>query len=244
MAQNHKPNPGTRGPFPLPPSQPPEVHPKERERVAQLIANGKSGNALDLCKEIHHRRQSADSEALLLDAYDARLRTLLGERNLEFGGQESHGTRQGSLPLGHAGRLEEWSAVLAARRGDLDALLAPLNDPSLPPEKHAAISALIRRDAVDLRALSGCSVLAPDHPLRTAAAALAKAFDAVTSGPVEEEALGLPEVSRQSPLAPWKMLVRAIAQYYRRDDAMCEKYLTAVESEFRRRPAPRRPSVP
>src|SRR5205085_3068858 len=55
--------------------------------------------------------------------------------------------------------------------------------------------------------------------------------EAVTSGPVAEEALALPEVSRQSPLAPWKLLVRAIAAYYRRDDALCEKYIAAIEPD-------------
>jgi hypothetical protein len=211
----------------MPATEAPEVHLKERERVVQLIADGQSGKALDLCKEIHQRRQSGDSEALLLDAYGARLRTLL-ERNLEFEAKKLLDLVRDRYPSA-AGRLPEWNALFAARRGDLDALLAPLNDPSSPPERHAAIAATIRRDVVDLRALSGCHVLAPDHPLRTAAAALANAFDAVTSGPVAEEALALPEVSRQSPLAPWKMLIRAIAAWYRHDDALCEKYLAALE---------------
>ncbi|HEV3201580.1 MAG TPA: hypothetical protein VGZ73_26960 [Bryobacteraceae bacterium] len=197
--------------------------------MAQLIAAGKSGKALDLCKDIHHRRQSADSEALLLEAYGARFRTLL-ERNLEFEAKNLVALVSDRYPAAIS-RLAEWNSVLAARQGDLNALLAPLNNPSLPPERHAAISAAVRRDVVDLPALAGCRVLTPEHPLRIAAAALSKAFDAVTSGPVAEETLALLEVSRQNPLAPWKMLVRAIAQYYRRDDAMCEKYLDAVESD-------------
>jgi hypothetical protein len=67
--------------------------------------------------------------------------------------------------------------------------------------------------------------------LRVAAAALWKAFEAVTSGPVAEEALSLPEVSRQNPLAPWKMLIRAIGAYYRRDAAQCEKFLAAIDPD-------------
>jgi hypothetical protein len=57
-------------------------HPKERERVEQFIAAGKSGPALDLAKEIHRRCHSAASEALLLDAYGARVSWLV-ERKLD-----------------------------------------------------------------------------------------------------------------------------------------------------------------
>jgi hypothetical protein len=227
MAQNPKPSAGITTGFSLPNSQPPEVHPQEREKVAQLIAGGNTGKALDLCKDIHHRRQSADSEALLLDAYSARFRTLL-ERGLEFDAKKLMELVRDRYPSA-VDRLAEWNAVLAARRGDLDAMLLPLNDRSLPKEKQDAIAAAIRRDVVDLHALSQCRVLAPEHPVRTAATALAKAFDAVTSRPVAEDALALAEVARQSPLAPWKMLVRAIAAYYRHDDALAEKYLAAVE---------------
>ncbi|MBZ5623618.1 MAG: hypothetical protein LAQ69_33575 [Acidobacteriia bacterium] len=197
--------------------------------MKQLIADDKSGRAVDLAKDVHHRRQSPDSEALLLDAYGARIRSLMG-RNLEREAKALVDLVRERFPSARD-RMAEWTSVFAARQGDLDALLAPLNDASLLPERHAAIAAVIRHDAVDLRALAACRTLAPEHPLRTAADALWKAFEAVTSGPVAEEALALPEVSRQSPLAPWKMLVRAIAAYYRREDALCEKYLAAVEPQ-------------
>ena len=62
-----------------------------------------------------------------------------------------------------------------------------------------------------------------------AAAAVVSALDAVTRGPVAAESLALPEVSRQSPMAPWKMLIRAIQAFYNDEDALCEKYLAAVE---------------
>ena len=59
--------------------------------------------------------------------------------------------------------------------------------------------------------------------------ALVAALDAVTRGPVAAESVALPEISRQSPLAPWKMLIRAIQAFYGNEDALCEKYLAAVE---------------
>ena len=66
--------------------QPADIHPKERERVSQLIALNKSGLALDFAKDIHKRCPSAASEGLLLDAYGARLASLV-ERGARFRGQ-------------------------------------------------------------------------------------------------------------------------------------------------------------
>ncbi len=228
MSQDHKPNSESQLRFPFPPSQPPTVNPKEREQVTRLIASGKTRNAVDLSKQIHHRRQSADSEALLVDAYRARFQTLV-DRKMEYEARQLMEMVAATYPSARD-RLPEWSALLAARQGNLDALIAPLNDPALPSDRQAAIAAEIRRHA-DLHALAECPALAADHPLRVAAAALWNAFNAVTTGPVAEEALSLLEVSRHSPLAPWKMLVRAIAAYYRHEDALCEKLLAAVGAD-------------
>ncbi len=46
-----------------------------------------------------------------------------------------------------------------------------------------------------------------------------------------DSALALPEVPHRSPLAPWKLLLRAIAAFYRREDALCEKCLAAIEPD-------------
>jgi hypothetical protein len=229
MSQNYKPNqvkPVQSALFELPLA---EVHPKERERVEQLIAGARSGPAVDFAKDVHKRRQSAASEALLLDAYGARISSLL-ERSLDKEAKAIMDLVLERYPSARQ-RSEAWNAAFAARRGDLDALLEPLNDPGLPPDKHAAIAALVRRDVVDLRALAECRALAAEHPLRTAAAALHKAFEAVTSGPVTDDPLALPEVSRHSPLASWKLLVRAIAAFYRRDDRLCQQCLAAIEAD-------------
>jgi len=229
MSRNYKPNRDSVAQAPLFELPPADVHPKERERVEQLIAAGKSGPALDIAKDIHKRRHSDASEALLLDAYGARLASLV-ERKLDRDAKALMDLVRERYPAARE-RLREWNATLAARNGDLSVLLEPLNDSSLTAEKQAAIAGQVRRDVLDLRALAECQTLAPGHPLRAAATALRAAFDAVTSGPVTDEALALPEVSRQSPLAPWKMLVRAIAAFYRRDEALCEKLLAAIEPE-------------
>jgi hypothetical protein len=116
----------------------------------------------------------------------------------------------------HAARLEE--------------LVRPLNDPELAAERRASIEAAVAREG-DLAALAECAALPPEHPLRKAASALQGAFLAVTAGPVGEEAVELAAVSHRSPLAPWKLLVRAIACFYRGEDEACRRYLGAIKPE-------------
>src|ERR1039457_6416169 len=106
----------------------------------------------------------------------------------------------------------------------MEGLLELLADASLPAEKRAALETRIRCDADDPARIARCDALPPEHPLRVAAGAVVRALGAVTSGPVAAESLALPEISRQSPLAPWKMMLRAIHAFYAHEDALCEKY--------------------
>lgn len=122
-------------------------------------------------------------------------------------------------------------ARLSGASGDLTQLVAPLVDQSCSAEQRAAIEQIIRQDVTDLAALACCSALPAEHALRAAAAAVAKAFEAVTSGPVDEQCLALPQVARRSPLAPWKMLIRAIALFYRQDNGGCRRCLDAIDAQ-------------
>src|SRR3954447_5036245 len=84
MSHNDKPGRGS-SPKPTPFAiSPADVHldvdPRERERVAQLIALNKSRQALDVAKDLHERCPTATSEALLLDAYGARFASLIKRR--------------------------------------------------------------------------------------------------------------------------------------------------------------------
>jgi hypothetical protein len=200
---------------------------REGAQVAQLIANGKSALAVDIAKEVHKRLGSEASEALLLDAYAARIRSL-AERNLVAEAKALLDLVHGRYTSART-RLREFTDAGGVRRDELAKLVTPLADPSLAPEQRAGIEKAVRATVTDLAALAACEALPAHHALRMAANALARAFAAVTTGPVAEEALALAEVSRQSPLAPWKMLVRAIAAFYRGDDALSLKYADAVD---------------
>lgn len=189
--------------------------------VRQLIANGKHKVAVETAKEIHKAQATAASEALLVDAYAARIQSLI-DQNL---------AAEAKALLELVCERYPSSRERLNRRNQLDELVRPLNDPELSAERRADIETAVAREAVDIAALAECAVLPSEHPLRQAASALQRAFLAVTEGPVGEEAVELPEVSRRSPLAPWKMLVRAIACFYREEDEACRQYLESIRPE-------------
>jgi hypothetical protein len=200
--------------------------PREEE-VRRLLAKGKTKAAVELAKEIHKHCGRPESEALLADAYAARIRSLQ-EAGLTKEAKELFELAQERYP-GSAARLAHAAVLVSASKGDLEGLLRPLSDPALPLETRRAIENFVKNEVSDLNALAQCVALAADHPLRTAAAALAKAFAAVTTGPVEDQVLALPEISHRGALAPWKMLVRAIAYFYRHDDRACERSLGFID---------------
>jgi hypothetical protein len=131
------------------------------------------------------------------------------------------------FPAAHAA-FEDLAFELRAGGGGLDELVRPLQDPHLAQPVREKIETLIRQRVHDLSALAQVSSLPSTHPLREGAAALVLALQAVTSGPVEEAALLLPQISRRSPLASWKALVHAIASFYRAEDESCSKWLQAI----------------
>ena len=183
--------------------------------------------AVDLAKQCHKDTGTEESEAVLKEAYTARILEILDKGHafeakslLDLVWERYHWPD-------HA--FAEINAVICARCGNIDDLVAPLNDPSTSKETRAAVEKIIKRDLTDLYALAGSNALPPDHPLKIEAQAAARAFGAVTAGPVDDEALALSGIPRKSPLAPWKMLIRALAGFYRYDDVQCERYLEAVD---------------
>jgi hypothetical protein len=197
--------------------------------VRQLIANGKFRTALDNAKEFHKAQHTSASEGLLLDAYMARIQSLL-DQNLALEAKSLLDLVRERFPSA-AERLDALKAAASAHSGDLAGLLQPLNDPELNAERRAAIEQAVQTQVTDLTALAGCAAVPPEHTLRQAAAALDRAFNAVTSGPVTEDQIALPEVSHRSPLAPWKLLIRAIACLHRGEDEACREYLALIKPE-------------
>lgn len=196
-------------------------------QVRRYIAQGDTKSAVKRAKRVHSGSDTADSEALLLEAYEARVdgmwkRGLAVEAN----------SLVGMLETAYASAKARFRATrlrLAAAAGDVEQLAGVLNDPQLSPQRRLTAEDAIRRELTDLSALARCDALGADHPLRGAAQALVEAMEAVTRGPAPDADVALPEVSRRSPLAAWKPLVRAIACFHRHDDAACARFLDAID---------------
>ena len=209
------------------PAAPPSLATDPDAAVRALLAKGDTKQAVERAKEHHKRLPTDASQALLVEAYVARIGSL-SERGLAAEAKALTDVVWERFPSARAS-LADLRAGTSARVGRVDDLLRPLADPALPAEKRAAIEETLRTQVSDPAAIAECEVLPPDHPLRLAAAAVSQALSRVTQGPVDDEQLALPEVSRKGPLAPWKVLVRAIAALHRRDDAACEAFLSALE---------------
>jgi hypothetical protein len=135
------------------------------KEVRALLARGSTKPAVELAKQIHKHFSTPASEALLVDAYAARIRSLLkiglateAKALLDLVRERYPSAKEKLLGIG---------VVVASSQSSLDELLAPLNDPALPLERRLAIEAAIKRQVTDLSALAQCPALASDHPLRT-----------------------------------------------------------------------------
>jgi hypothetical protein len=197
--------------------------------VRAMLARGSTKPALEQAKKIHKQFGTPASEALLLDAYVARIHSLL-EHGLTVEAKALLELVQERYPCAKD-RVADIGVKVAIRQGSWGNVVAALDSPDIREEQRAAVERAIKCQLTDLAALAECAALAPQHPLRASATALKKAFEAVTNGPVAEEALRLPEVSHRGPLGPWKTLVRAIAYFYRQDDAACERCLAAIDAD-------------
>jgi tetratricopeptide (TPR) repeat protein len=208
------------------PVEPPTNAQESRARVESLIASGKTREALELAKQWLKETRSAEAEALVLAAYEARIRVMLARGLYDEAtalaalvGERFPAHRDRIVPL-----VRQSKAIAA---GDLRPLLAELA--AADPPRRLEIEAILTRELRDPRLLAESDALAVDEPLRRAARAVCDLFAAVTSGPLPDGALAaLDQVSRHSPLAPWKLLIRALDAYYRRADGAALANLDAI----------------
>ena len=196
--------------------------PRERETldeagVAALLEEGAIREALDAAKALAKGEPSPAHDELALRAYDERFWQLLRKRLV----REAASLVDVIASRGEGGaRLaRELRASVAARRGHVRALAELLLSAHGTDALSPRSALLVRRSLADPRLLARCDALPDDHPVRTQAAAVSTALEAVTRGPVDgPDEVALRGVPRRSPLAPWKTLVRAIAAYHARDD--------------------------
>ena len=198
----------------------------EADEVGRYVAANDTRAAVKKAKAIHRRLATAESEAFLVDTYAARIRAM-ASAGLAAEAEALTDLVRTRYACG-AERLADGQDAREPRDQSLGAWLEELARPELTSQRRWQIEERIRREAADLPGLAGCEHLPAGHPLRRQAAALWEAFEAVTTGTVEDERIALREVPRRSPLADWKLLVRAIACFYRQEDDACRRLLGAM----------------
>ncbi len=113
---------------------------------------------------------------------------------------------------------------------DLDALLSELSHAT--PDRRRKLHALIQGRLTDPGRLADSPALPAGHPLRRQADTVQRLFNAVTAAPLPPGALAdLDTIPRQSPLAPWKLLIRALDAFYRRADKLAEANLARIPTD-------------
>ncbi len=213
-----------------------------RETVAKVrrnVADGKLKAAIKKAKALHKKVGSAASESLLVGVYAKRIDELRGN-GLETEADALEAMvrdRYSSAPPILAGDSD--TAALLPK--PLAAAVAVIADDNASPARRSDAEDAIRRELKDPKLLATCETVPEHHPLRRAAVAVADAFDVVTRRVTDAEEVALPEVSRRSPLAPWKLLIRAVSQCYRREETACRKTLAAIDPDAA--PAPYIPMV-
>ena len=142
--------------------------------MKRLIAEGYAKSAVDLAKQTHKQFGNAGSEAILVDAYLARIRSLR-ERRMDAEAAALFAMVRERYPRSRK-KLGGMAAPGPEPEPPLEELVRPLNDPSLAAEQRDEIEAALQRRLTDLSWLAQCPALAPENPLRTGAAALDKAL--------------------------------------------------------------------
>ena len=208
-----------------------------RVRLERLLATGDARGAVEAAKQLVREQPGPESEALAVRAYERRIRALIAEGLGREAGAMAAIVRE-RFPAhvsGCASLLEE--ARLAA--GDFDWILGQLA--AADSAQRAAIEERLMPWIADPTAIARSAVLDPADPLAREAAAVAEVFEIVTARLASPEELArLNDIRRRSPLAPWKVLIRAIDAFHRSDDQRVADNVAAIDA---RSPAARAGAV-
>lgn len=197
-------------------------------RLQELITSGKTRQAVEEAKAYHKAVGSAESEELLAQAHIARIASLID------GGISSDAAARIRQALErfprHRDELRALEIRLALSVGDLDSLLVRIA--SAEGADRLALESELTRWLTDPAVVAGSCALSPDDPLKNQALAVTSLFGAVTRGPLPSDALqSLDGIHRNSPLAPWKLVIRAIHAFYSRSDSMALANIEGVPQE-------------
>src|SRR5262245_6356705 len=196
-----------------------------RIRIESLITSGKSRDAVEAAKQYLKHTPGPEAEALAVKAYAARIEAL------QASGLHREAQAIGALVHQRFPAHQSQVAVLMRQSevaaGNFDALLAELV--IADASRRRELEAMLACGLTDPAVLAESPVLPADHPLKRMARAVSDALTAVTTGPLPAGALTtLDDIPRQSLLAPWKLLIRALDAFYRHADTAVLANLSGI----------------
>ncbi len=202
---------------------------KQERKILRLIQNGDNRKALKEAKNLYRQKGCGHSEKILIEAYVARIRHLF-EKGLTKEAESLIDLTRQRHPASQA-HLDALNTTLSLEETNVDELLKKLAAPDLDQETEALINRQLKQRICDPAVIARSPSLPEAHPLKRAAEAVSKAFSEVTSGKTDPAALTLPQISRRSPLAPWKFFIRAVACFYSDDHDSCSRHLALIDPE-------------
>ena len=194
-------------------------------QIQDLLAQHKTREAVETAKQFLKHAPGPDAQAAAISAYQARIQALIASGLA----QEAH-----ALALLASQRLPDSEPLFRplirqteVSTGQLDGLLTELA--TAEGEQRRTLEAVLARGLSDPAQLIHTSALPAEHPLKRQATIIHEQFTAVTTAPLPDGALStLETIPRQSPLAAWKLLIRALDAFYRRDDQLAEANLARI----------------
>jgi hypothetical protein len=198
-----------------------------RARLDRLLAKDDTRAAVEAAKQLVREQPGQESEALAVRAYVQRIRTLIAEDlGREAAAMASIVRERFPAHVSACAPVLE-DARLAA--GDFDWILRELA--TAESAQRAALEERLVPWIADPSAVARSPALDSADPLAREAAVVAEVFEIVTTRLASpEELVRLNEIRRRSPLAPWKLLVRAIDAFHRSDDERVAGNVAAIDA--------------
>lgn len=203
----------------------PATEPEWQAQIQALLAQHKTREAVEAAKQFLKQAPGPDAQAAAITAYQARIQALIASGLA----QEAHAlallaSERFPASENHFRPLIRQTEVST---GQLDGLLTELA--TAEGERRRALEAVLARGLTDPAQLIHTSALPAEHPLKRQATLIHELFTAVTTAPLPDGALSaLDTIPRQSPLAPWKLLIRTLDAFYRRADQLVEANLARI----------------
>jgi hypothetical protein len=202
-------------------------------QAQDLLAHNKARDAVELAKQFLKQIPGQEAEETLINAYQMRVQALITSGMP----QEAHALAALAHERFPAYRDQLTLLVYEAQisqtqssTGNLDGVLTELA--TAEGARQSALESLLARGLTDPSVLATTACLPAEHPLRQQAGLINELFSAVTSAPVPDGGLAaLDHIPRQSPLAPWKLLIRALDALYRQADALAEANLARIPAD-------------